>query len=148
MASVSTSHLILFIASMVVAASVAGTFTTEIQRLSGALDDRGLDVSQQIRTDVEVISDAEAGNVFNDTENRTTVLVKNTGIQNLDADSNEIDIILDGEYQTDVSVTVVGGEQWDVGSVARVEINGSLAPGDHRVKLVVNEDEEVFEFRT
>ena len=148
MASVSTSHLILFIASMVVAASVAGTFTTEIQRLSGALDDRGLDVSQQIRTDVEVISDAEAGNVYNDTENRTTVLVKNTGIQNLDANPDEIDIILDGEYQTDVSVTVVGGERWDVGSVARVEINASLTTGDHRVKLIVNEDEEVFEFRT
>ena len=149
MASVSTSHLILFIASLVVAASVAGTFTNEIQRLSGALGDRGLDVSQQIRTDVEVISDADAGNVYNSSgEENITVLVKNTGSQNLEGDPDELDVIVDGRYLTDVSVTVIGGERWDVGSVARVEINASLTSGDHRVKLIVNEDEEVFEFRT
>lgn len=148
MASVSTSHLILFIASMVIAASVAGTFTTEIQRLSGALGERGLDVSHQIRTDVEVISDAEAGNVYNDTEKQTTVLVKNTGSQNLDGDPDRIDVILDGEYQTDVTTTVIGGGGWEVGAVLRVVVNGSLDTGDHRLKLIVNEDEEVFEFRT
>ena len=148
MASVSTSHLILFIASLVVAASVAGTFTNEIQRLSGALGDRGLDVSNQIRTDVEVISDAEAGNVYNETENQTTVLVKNTGSQNLEGDPDQIDVILDGRYQTNVTVSVVGGGGWRVGNVARVGINRSLSSGDHRVKIIVNEDEEVFEFRT
>lgn len=149
MASVSTSHLILFIASLVVAASVAGTFTSEIERLSGALGDQGLDVSKQIRTDVEVISDAEAGNVYNSSgDENITVLVKNTGSQNLDGDPDELDVIVDGEYQTDVSVSVVGGGGWDVGAVARVEINQSLDPGDHRVKVVANGDEEVFEFRT
>lgn len=148
MASVSTSHLILFIASMVVAASVAGTFTTEIQRLSGALGERGLDVSHQIRTDVEVISDAEAGNVYNATNEQTTVLVKNTGSQNLDGDPNNIDVILDGKYQTNVTTSVIGGGAWDVGEVLRVVVNGTVASGDHRLKLIVNEDEEVFEFRT
>lgn len=149
MASVSTAHLILFIASLVVAASVAGTFTNEVQRLSGALGDRGLDVSKQIRTDVEVISDADAGNVYNaSNEENVTVLVKNTGSRNLAGDPHELDVILDGEYQTDLSVTVIGGGGWGVGTVARVEINQSLDPGDHRVKLIVNEDEEVFEFRT
>lgn len=148
MASVSTSHLILFIASLLVAASVAGTFTSEIERLSGALGDRGLDVSNQIRTDVEIISDVDAGNVYNASgEENITLLIKNTGSRNLEGTSDEIDVLVDGEYQTDVSVAVIGDDRWAVGTVARVEINQSLDPGDHRVKVVVNDDEEVIEFR-
>ena len=50
--------MILFIASLIVAAGVAGTFTTGVDRLNGALSDESLDVSQQVRTDIEVISDA------------------------------------------------------------------------------------------
>ena len=149
MASVSTSHLILFIASLIVAASVAGTFTTGIERISGALGDRSLDVSKQIKTDVEVISDANSGNVYNGSGNENiTVLVKNTGSLDLAGELREVDVIVDGEYQTDLSMSVIGDGSWKRGAVAKIEINKSLAEGDHRVLIVVNDDEEVFEFRT
>ena len=149
MAGVSTSHLILFIASLIVAASVAGTFTTEVERISGALGDRSLDVSKQIKTDVEVISDADSGNVYNSSKKENiTVLVKNTGSLDLAGDPREVDVIVDGEYQTDLSVSVIDEDTWKRGAVAKIEINKSLSPGDHRVLIVVNDDEEVFEFRT
>lgn len=152
MASVSTSHMILFIASLIVAASVAGTFTNGIERLSGALGDRSLDVSNQIRTDVEIISDAEAGNVYNASGNENiSVLIKNTGSERLGPTAKLMDVIVDGAYQTNVSLTVIGSSgSWGVGDVARLNISTSqpLDPGDHRVKIIVNEDEEVLRFRT
>jgi flagellar protein FlaG len=42
----------------------------------------------------------------------------------------------------------VGGTSWRPGGVVRVELGGQELTGDVRVKLVVNGDEEVFEFRS
>jgi len=149
MASVSTSHLILFIASLIIAASVAGTFMSGVERLSGALGDRSIDVSSDIETDVEIISDPGSGAVYNASNGNVTVLVKNTGSTDLQATKDQIEVLLDGKYQSSVSMKVVDGPTWSVGNVARVNIStGGISNGDHRVKLTVNGDEEVLEFRS
>jgi flagellar protein FlaG len=146
-ASVSSSHLILFIASLIIAASVAGTFTQGVQRLSSALGERSIDVSSDIRSDISIISDPGSGAIAND--EAITVLVKNTGSRSLDAESDQIEVLVDGKYQTGVSVTVVDGAVWDAGNVAKITISApSLSSGDHRVKIIVNGDEEVLRFRT
>ena len=148
MASVSASHLILFIASLVIAAGVAGTFTQGISRLSEGIDDQSLEVSEEVRTDIEVISDAGSP-VYNNSTNTVTLLVKNTGTADIPADSRFIEILVDGRYRTNVTISVVDGETWRPNNVIRLEIDGAdLSPGDHRVKLIVNGDEEVFRFRT
>jgi flagellar protein FlaG len=147
MASVSASHLILFIASLVIAAGVAGTFTQGISRLSQGIDDQSLEVSEEVRTDIEVISDAGSP-VYNNSTKTVTILVKNTGTSTLDNDSRFVEILLDGQYRTNVTSTVVDGEQWRPNNVARLEIGADLSAGDHRVKIIVNGDEEVFRFRT
>jgi len=148
MASVSASHLILFIASLVIAAGVAGTFTQGISRLSQGIDDQSLEVSEEVRTDIEVISDAGSP-VYNNSSKTVTLLVKNTGTSTIPADSRFIEILLDGEYRANVTVTVVDGDRWRPNNVVRLEITGAdLSAGDHRAKLVVNGDQEVFRFRT
>lgn len=147
MASVSTSHLILFIASMIIAAGVAGTFTTTVSDISAAIEDQSLDVSRDVRTDVEIISDA-GSQVYNSTTGNVTLHVKNTGSRDLTADSEFVEVLVDGEYRTAVTVTVLDGSTWSEHNVAKVEVSvGSLDAGDHRVKLIVNDDEEVFRFR-
>ncbi|WP_435174438.1 flagellar protein G [Halorussus sp. AFM4] len=150
MASVSSSHLILFIASLLIAASVAGTFTQGVQRLSSALGDRSLDVAKDVRTDIEIISDPGSGVIYNSSGNENvTLLVKNTGSLNLAADSDQVDVLVDGQLQTDVTMTIADGETWMVGNVAQLEIDtGTLNSGDHRVRVIVNGDEETMEFRT
>lgn len=150
MASVSASHLILFIASMVIAASVAGVFTDTVGRLSQSISEQGLDVSENVRTDIEVISDAGSGQVYNSSGNENITLhVKNTGSATLPAQADRIDIFVNGQYETDVSLTLLAdGVQWRQGGVVELEISESLSAGDHRVKLIVNADEEVFTFRT
>ena len=149
MASVSITHLVLFIASLLVAASVAGVLTDEVGRLSEAINDQGLDASKDVRTDVEIISDSgSSDSVYNDTTRNITIYVKNTGSQQLVASADGMDVLVDGEYQTNVNVTVLDDTTWDTNDVARLRIYrpDGLAAGDHRIKVVVNGDEEVFEF--
>jgi flagellar protein FlaG len=148
MASVSASHLILFIASMLIAASVAGTFTNSVGRLSEALGEQGTQISQEVRTDVEIISDSGSDAIYDDTDDVLTLLVKNTGTGDLDAESRQIDVLVDGQYQTNVTVTLVGdATQWSQGDVVQVDVGVTLNAGDHRAKIIVNGDEEVLEFR-
>ena len=153
MASVSISHMILFIASMVIAASVAGVFTSSVNDLSNAIADQGLEVSDSVRTDVEIISDNGTGAcVYNCSGNgNLTLLVKNTGTQQLPARADLIDVLVNNQYQSpsDITVTVLGDDElWQPNAVIRMEISEpNLGSGDHRAKVILNGDEEVFEFR-
>lgn len=149
MASVSITHLILFIASLLVAASVAGVLTDEVGRLSQAINDQGLDASQDVRTDIEIISDSgSTGSIYDSNTGNVTLYIKNTGTQRLDASPDGIDVLVDGEYQSNLNVTVLDDTTWDTNDVARVRVSLSdtLNSGDHRIKVVVNGDEEVFQF--
>lgn len=149
MADVSAPSLILFIASLVIAAGVAGVLIDTVSGISNALDERGGDVAENIRTDIEIISDSEAG-VYNDTENTVTLLMKNTGRRTLPAAGGTFDVIIDSEYRTNVTVTVVdGSSDWQPHGVVRVTVSEvSLSSGDHRAKVIVDGDEEIFKFRT
>ncbi|GAA0531469.1 flagellar protein G [Halorubrum ejinorense] len=159
MASVPVSHLILFIASLVIAAGVVGTITTGVDRVSAAVDDAGLDATEQLRTDVTIISDPSAG-VYNASgDQNVTLLIKNTGTYRLAPDGSDLDVVFDGAY---VRPDAISGElvsadnanAWGRGDVLRLTIDtnqidgsGGLADGDHRVFLSVNGDEELFQFR-
>ncbi|RDI70758.1 flagellar protein G [Halopelagius longus] len=149
MADVSAPSLILFIASLVIAAGVAGVLIDTVGGISNALDERGGDVTENIRTDIEVISDSEAG-VYNSSEGNLTLLVKNTGLSTLPATGKTFDVIVDSKYQTNVSVSIVDGStDWRPHGVVRVTVSElSLESGDHRAKVVINGDEEIFKFRT
>ena len=149
MASVSVSHLILFIASMMIAASVAGVFTSSIGQLSGALSEQGLDVSSDVRTDVEIISDSGSDAIY-DGNGNITLFIKNTGTETLAVDPGVMDILVNGQFATTYEVSrVEGSGSWQQGDVVRVVIDppqDSLS-GDVRVQVTINGDEEVFEFR-
>lgn len=148
MAEISVPTLILFIASIVVAAGVAGVLIDTVSGISNAVDDRGGDVSKSIETDTEIISDPEAG-VYDETNNTLTLYVKNTGVRALPIDGTGVDLFVDGRYQTSLTLTVVSGSEWTPNAVVEIVASGvTLSPGDHRVKLVVDTDEEAFEFRT
>jgi flagellar protein FlaG len=141
--------MILFIASMLIAASVAGVFTETVGQVSSAIDDQGLQVSEEVRTDVEIISDSSV-DAYNGSHIR--LHVKNTGSESLAPVTGEVNAFVDGGFvpADDVTVTLLAeGDRWRPGDVARVDLhNETFSPsGDVRVKLVVNGDEEVFEFR-
>jgi flagellar protein FlaG len=144
--------MILFIASMIIAASVAGVFTSSVDDLASAIDDQGVQVSDDVRTSIEIISDGSAaGSVYNDTAGEVTLLVKNVGTNRLSAEPSQIDILVNGQFTTssDISVELLGdGDRWAPNDVVRITVaNQNLGPDDHRAKVIVNGDEEVFRFR-
>lgn len=150
MASGGVAEMVLFIAALLVAASVAGTLTSEVTRIGDAISDRSLDVASDVRTDVEIISDPATG-VYNDSNSNVTVYVRNTGSASLPAEPSTFDVLLDGTYQGDVSVSAMeGGAMWHEGEVVELTVRtaGLDQNSDHRLKLVVNNDEEVLIFRT
>jgi len=162
MASVPVSHLILFIASLVIAAGVVGTITTGVDRVSAAVDDAGLDATEQLRTDVTVISDPNAG-VYNASgEENVTLLIKNTGTYRLAPDGSGLDVVFNGQFVRPVAldgelVSEGSGAAWSRGDVLLLTIDvneidaydeGLEAGTDHRVFISINGDEELFQFRT
>jgi flagellar protein FlaG len=150
MASVSVSHLILFIASMMIAASVAGVFTNSIGQLSGAISEQGLDVSSDVRSDIEIISDSGSDAIYDSGTENITLYVKNTGSEDLAVDTRVMEVFVDGQFVTTFGIARADGSgSWSPGTVVELEIDppqGSLS-GDVRVQITVNGDEEVFEFR-
>lgn len=149
MADVSVPSLILFIASIVIAAGVAGVLIDTVTGISGALDDRGADVAENIRTDIEVISDSESA-VYDDADGTVTLYVKNTGERAIPATNESFDVIVDAQYRTNVTVSIADeSAEWTPHGVVEIRIGGlNLDPGDHRIRLVVSGDEETFRFNT
>ncbi|QLG49267.1 flagellar protein G [Natrinema halophilum] len=151
MAGDSVSTLILFIAAMLVAAGVAGTLVTNVNELSNSVDTQSDDVTDKIDTDIEIISDSGSQAVYNSSgAENITLLVKNTGKKTLPAKSGELDVLVNGSYvsSSEFAVTVRdGGGSWRDGTVAELEIDRSIStPDEHRVVVIVNDAEEVFEF--
>jgi len=154
MASVSVSHLIIFIASLVVAAGVAGTLTTGVERVSNAVEDGSLDVSQQVRTDIDIISDPK--NPALDANNNLTIHVRNTGSQGIFIQPDSIDMVVNGEFvpNSDLTVTDANGDRTTArtGDVMEITVDNTdteyIQNGDNRVYLTINSDEEVYEFRS
>lgn len=152
MSGVSVSHLVLFIASLVVAAGVAGTLVTEVDRVSQSVTQQSDAVSETIATDLEIISDSSSGAVYNDTTGNVTVLVKNTGSVDLAADAGQVNVLVDGRFIPPGSVTVEraadpSAHAWRPGTVVRIEIDHAVDGGDHRVAVSANSNEAVLQFR-
>jgi len=150
MASVSASHLIIFIASLVIAAGVVGTLTTGVDRLNNAIEDRSLDVTQQVRMDMAFVSDP--GATYNDGE-PMTVYVRNTGSQGVPIEPSAVDVVFNGEFVSNDNLEIQdanGNEAiWRPNGVVNITITDPTISGgiDNRLILTVNEDQETFEFR-
>lgn len=149
MADVAVSSLILFIASLIVAAGVAGVFATEVGKLTGDIDDLSLDASDKMRADITVISDVGSQVYDIDGNGALRIYVKNTGTRTLLAQPDHLDVLIDNEYQPseNVTVTVLEASDWSPGRVVRIEVAvPGLADGTHRVQVGVDGDSEVMEF--
>lgn len=151
MASVSVSHLIIFIAAMVIAASVAGLLTTTVDDISNAIEDQGLSTGDEIRSDVSIINDA--GSTATTSGNDTTELtlyVKNTGNGQLPTQPRQIDILINGQFVTFDTGRIGlldGAEVWGDGVVAEIVVDVGevdIQPGENRAKVMVNGGEDVF----
>lgn len=153
MGSVSISHLIIFVASLLVAASVAGTLIVSVEDVSSSVDQQSDSLSQQIDTDIAIISDPSSPAIYQEPDGdgtgSLTLLVKNTGGTTIPTDGSNLDVLVDGQYRSGIDIEIVSeGDRWSSGAVAQVtvEIEDELVD-DHRATVIANGSRATFDFR-
>jgi len=147
MSGVSASHLVIFIASIVVAAGVAGTLVTQVDRVSTSIVSQNEDVEERIDTDIRIISDTGQPDSIYDGGD-LTLYVKNTGGTELTPDTGSIDVLIEGSFNSPDTVSRVDGQndRWPPGTVIEVTVEGIDISGDTRVTVSVRENEDTIRF--
>jgi len=127
--STSATHIIFFIASVVIAASFVGVAATAILDISDGIEDRGDMISKQLSADFEVINDPEM--VSN---NPVVLYLKNTG--KVPLSTQHITVLIDGSSVDDFTVS---SETWMPGETITLTININLATGEHVAKIILDD---------
>ncbi|MDH5020470.1 archaellum stator protein ArlG [Halobacterium rubrum] len=138
MASVSSAHLVLFIAAILFSAALAGTLTESANSLGASIEDAADADATRTATAFQIVSDDDAPSAVYDADTETlTVLVKNTGDTTIPSQPDDVTLLVDGAYQTDTQTTALDDDRWRPGTVLRVRTNVTLAP-DTETRVVVD----------
>ncbi len=152
MSGVSASHLVIFIASIVVAAGVAGTLVTQVDRVSTSITDQSDGIETQIDTDIQIISDAGNPESIYDTQtDNLTIYIKNTGESELYLGQDTIDVLIEGQFTEPTEIVRTDNEEmdsWPPGTAVEVTVESVALDGDTRVTVVVNENSDTIRFKT
>lgn len=146
----SSAHLVLFIAAILISAAVAGTVTESASRVGSAVEaDSDLE-SQQVDADVRVVSDADSPSaVYNNSSDTLTLYVKNVGGRTLPSEPSDVPVLVNGNHQTDVRTAVLEDDAWRPGTLLEIRVNGTLADGaETRVVVTPTGARDLFVFST
>lgn len=139
MPGTSASHIIFFIASVIVATSVASIFATTAIRLSGDIKEQADARTNELNTRVAIINDP-AAMPYNSSANTLVLYVKNVGKTVLAEGSTRV--FIDGNYTRSENLTFTlldGATSWSRETVLEITLhNITLSSGDHRAKVVVS----------
>lgn len=134
-AETSSTHLIFFIAAMIIATGVVAVIYTNVNSFVGASRESSNTISKQLTTDITIINDPS---IIPRTGNNYTFYVKNTGKSNLDPQL--VTVIINGEVIpfNNVLVTVMGGtDMWRPADVLQITVNYPGMPsGDNNIRII------------
>jgi archaeal flagellar protein FlaG len=127
---VSASHMIFFIAALVLSVSVVGALHGTTSRLAGGIGSRGDHLHDELTTNIRIVNDpAKMPNPLN-------LYVMNTGSRTIP--TSEVFVLIDGTAHTALTFTVLGGSAtWRTGEVVEITTGQNLAGGDHARAVVV-----------
>jgi flagellar protein FlaG len=104
MSGVSASTLVIFIASIVVAAGVAGTLVTTVGEISTSAETQGDEITESIDANIELLNDGGGSNFYVEDNfadghaAEITVYVRNTGSTTLTKNESELDVLVNGLF--------------------------------------------------
>lgn len=148
MAEHPASLIVLFIGGLVVTVAVGGAIASQAVLIDDAFHDSTNENADDVRTDIRILNDpGGASGEYDATSETLTLYVENAGRRTLPDDAANVDLLVDGRYVTNVSVSLLDGEDWTTGTVAEITANVSLSAGTHRAVVIVDGDREVYEFR-
>ncbi len=132
----SITHLIFFIAAIMIAVGVIGVVTTNVQSITTSYSMGSKSLADQLKTDITIINDPAA---IPYSYNNYSFFIKNTGKSILDP--SMVNMFVDGNYTRNLSYSVMeGGTSWSSSYVLMLNYstlrNPALSSGDHSVRVV------------
>lgn len=131
--SVTGSHVVFFIASVIAAGAVSGVFMAVTYNLSSSISERGARVQELLDTEFRIINDNQhiplSGEFY-------LFYLKNIGGKQLVTTNEVFTIFIDGELitQNKFSFSV---ETIRKGEISTIYIDSSsIGPGDHTLRVV------------
>jgi archaeal flagellar protein FlaG len=130
--SLTGTHVIFFVAAVIVAGMVSGVFIAITMNVTTSLSHRGERIIQQLDTDFEIINDP---NIIPMAGAYYIFYLKNIGGARLTTTNQTFQVFIDGE--------LIGASQYyfeqtsiPVEEVTNLYVNQTLASGDHLLRLV------------
>ena len=126
--STSATHIIFFIASIVIAASFVGVAVVAIMNISNGIEGRGDMISKELSEEFKIINDPEKMS-----NNPLVLYLKNTG--KIPLSTEHITVLVDGVSEN----FTVDGETWMPGDTITLTVDVNLPAGEHVVKVVLED---------
>ena len=133
--SLTGSHVIFFIASVIVASAVSGVFIAVTMNVSTSLSERGDRVQEQLDTDFEIINDPD--NIpKNGAQTYYIFYLKNIGGKKLITSNETFQVFVDGE------IVATSNYYFNDSSIQAAEVTelfidvSSISAGDHSIRVV------------
>jgi len=137
MSGVSASTLVIFIASILVAAGVAGTLVATVGDISNSAETKGDAITESIDANFEILNDGGGGNFYTGGSGTSTVTfyVRNTGSNALFQSRDDINVLINGRFVPSADLTV--------GSVANDDGNAGVWSETEVLEIVVSLNREL-----
>lgn len=155
MSGVSASTLVIFIASIVVAAGVAGTLVTTVGEISTSAETKGDAITESIDADIELLNDGGGADFYTESNGNAniTVYVRNTGTTTLSENPDELDVLVNGLFVQNSSLNITSmnrnnGQAWAEDEVIEIQISlgEQLSGSGNRLTVSTKGTERSLEF--
>ena len=155
MSGVSASTLIIFIASILVAAGVAGTLVTTVGEISTSAETKGDAVTESIDSDIELLNDGGGTDFYTESNGKAniTVYVRNTGTTTLSENPDELDVLVNGLFVQNSNLNITSmnrdnGQAWAPDEVIEIQvtIDEQLSGSGNRLTVSTKGAERSLEF--
>ncbi|MGM0771710.1 MAG: flagellar protein G [Halobacteriota archaeon] len=149
-AETAISHMIFFIAAITIAMTVIVVMSSNVQSLTAATASSSKVLSEQIKTDITIISDPEAI-PYDNLSKEYIFYAKNTG--RTDLDTEYLDMFIDGLLIDHGDREMILPDQellWKPGSTLeiRMKVENQISEGDHRILIAAeNGKSDSMDFR-
>ena len=151
MSSETVSQLIIFIAAILIAASVAGTLVMSADDITGIVSTQSDSLSDELQSEIKIISDPQSGAIYDDNSGEFTLLVKNLGGKDHPLSDHQLMVQINGEliHPDELEIEIIGSENeiWRSTQVLQVTGPIDLDEGDHRAKISLRGAEDMIGFR-
>jgi flagellar protein FlaG len=130
--SLTGTHVIFFIAAVIVAGMVSGVFIAVTMNVTTSLSDRGDRVKEQLDTDFAIINDP---NTIPVTGAYYIFYLKNIGGAKLTTTNQTFQVFIDGELIA-IANYYFGNISIPAEAVTNLYVNTTLTTGDHTLRVV------------